>query len=277
MFLFLKSNLSKQSKCAIRVQSQMRAFLFLGALLFCLSGCAGFSTYYYQPLAGLQRPIAIDIKKRNFSQLKINLNCVFSKEFSKSDSSFVCEKLQNSLVAQGAEVKIISDENDADKEEEKNEKSDNASKSDSDKKNKNNLAEKLADIPQEYRIDVDSKEIFRDRNTWMWALAIPSFTFFPVKEEYVSRATLRIVNPKGFLLATDYLDARFIRYISIPYAGMNLLLNWLFRSPDEKVSAETLHLRLSEDFYGQLSQIILNAQKREQLWLMAPRSDVGLK
>ena len=79
------------------------------------------------------------------------------------------------------------------------------------------------------------------------------------------------------MLATDYLDARFIRYISIPYAGMNLLLNWLFRSPEEKISEETLHLRLSEDFYGQLSQIILNAQKREQLWLMAPRADVGLK
>ncbi len=65
-----------------------------------LMGCVN----VYQPISGLQRPVAIDMGYANFEGLRVTLQCVPGEVLDRKDSRKLCRHLGALFTNQGAEV-----------------------------------------------------------------------------------------------------------------------------------------------------------------------------
>jgi hypothetical protein len=71
-----------------------------------------------------------------------------------------------------------------------------------------------------------------------------------------------IHDSSGFVLATDSMQGRFVRYSGAAIWFANWVLDLGFRSENEKLSGDSAARHFSNDFYGQLSQLVFNAHVR---------------
>lgn len=189
----------------------------------------------YHPISGLHRPIALDMSYANFENLTIALQCQPGEVVNQNQARALCRKLKSLFENQGAQVKL------------KGAKGSAAPATDSNDSSEGNDAGKLSAPPgTALTIRLSSRLLHEDTT---------SYLFFDVTTGYTFAQDVTITDESGFLLIREHLTGRLIQRMGLS-----------FSSGQED---------FSKDFYGQVSQLTLNAQMRRQVLLESVQQQVG--
>jgi hypothetical protein len=183
--------------------------------------------------------------------LKITVNCLEGEILNASAATALCNKVSALLENQGAKVETNTVRT--------------LGKKLTVQDNNGSNADKNSDLT----VILSAQTLVINRNTWMWAISIPTFTLFPVAAEYVMQQQVEILDSTGFMITQDAFQARFIRYFGIGYWTTNKLLNLIARDPEDEISDQKIRDSFSRDFYGNLSQTLFNAKMRLEVLRMA--------
>ncbi|MFT7519947.1 MAG: hypothetical protein ACI9MC_002091 [Kiritimatiellia bacterium] len=209
-----------------------------------LPGFSGCVVHIYQPLSGLHRPVVVDPGVRNFEDLSLTVRCLGGEHLSRQDNLTLCRRVSSLFESQGATV-VTADSVGVPFDRLREPTSD-----DSD--------EPVTDLVLELR----SRRLEQRRPLLSWVACAMTFTIVPAIDEEIFAQDITIRDGDGFLLVQDSLKGRIIRRYGVgPWAG-NKLLDWLVRDDDEKLGGDAAEEDLSEDLYGQLTQMVYNAKMR---------------
>ncbi len=202
-----------------------------------LSGSACITVY--QPLTGLQRPIAVDPQLANFEGLRLRLSCAKNDFVSKSQADTLCRKVTTLFANQGASVETEDDLP---------------------------LLEEGEAAPPgpayDLYVELTARQLHEEGNTLNWVLCFATGTIVPAVSEYTFAQDITVRDAEGAVLASDTLTARFVRYFGGGIWWVNTMLDWFVREDEDELSDEALERDFSKDFYGQLSQLVFNARIR---------------
>lgn len=198
------------------------------ALAVCwLGGCAT----VYQPLSGLHRPVAIDTRYANFTDLGIALQCLPGPLLNQGQARLLCRKLQRVFENQGATVRTRTSLGRPSAEDEKQEGPDR-------------LLAPTASTPAPGSAPVANSELtIRLRTRVIHKKKTYYFIFWGLLTDYTFAQDVHITDENGFLLAQGELTGRLVKRLR-------------FKGNDKE---------FSKDFYDQLSQLALNAKLRRQI------------
>lgn len=206
-----------------------------------LSGCVTI----YQPLSGLQTPRVVDYEVENFPNLKLRVHCPGKDLLDSDEAQKLCQRVEQLFLNQGAEVEIV----------------DLAGTPLDDE-----APEASKTIDREaLTLELSARSLGKNTSLLMWTFSILTFTLVPGMSEYSFVQDVRIRDAQGALLATAELKGRFVRFFGLGYWASNGLANWWFRDDDEDLNDAAFRRRLSQDLYGQLSQLVFNAQLRQRV------------
>lgn len=222
-----------------------------GLLMLLGSGCIT----VYQPMVGLQRPVAIDTHAANFQGMRLEVNCNRNDYLWEDEAELLCARAAKLLSNQGATVKTrVEGAGPSDEEQDEDDRVVARARA------KQQQAPRDRDV--DLRIDLTAREVHEERNSFMWLASIASFTIVPGMSEYTFAQEVTIRDGQGFLLATDTWQARFVRYFGVAVWGINFILDRTVRKASDKVTGDVAEQEFSRDFYRQLSQQVLNAKTR---------------
>ena len=224
----------------------LRCIGLLGMLL--LPGCVT----VYQPLVSLQRPTVINPELNNFDGVKLMIRCLPSDYTDSGDSEVLCSNMRGLFEAQGAKVEVEVPESD--------------------------LPERdPSAVKADLVIELKSKEMHSENSALLWILCYASATLIPAVTEATFSQDVVLRDTDGFLLASDVLQGRFIRYFGLGFWGINSLMDLIVRSPEEKLTGSATPKKdFSRDFYAQLSQLTFQARMRSMvLRSFDPNAKVG--
>lgn len=189
------------------------------ALALAMAGCVT----VYQPLSGLNRPVALDPGLANFADTSIALRCVPGGALTEGEADTLCRKVSQLFENQGARVTIesVGRIDDAIEAAEATEATEAAGAS-------------------ALRVELRAEVVHRDAHSvlfgpladWIWGYTA----------DYTVRQEVRIKGADGFLLAQETLTGRFVQRLGF------------FSDADED---------FSRDYYGRLSQLALDARVRQ--------------
>jgi len=212
--------------------------LALGMLLICLfGGCVT----VYQPLVGLQRPTVVDPQQDNFAGQKIRVRCLPEQNLNSKQAQVLCTKISTMFSNQGAIVQTVVPSERGTSELEDN--------------------EGLPDLT----IDTKVRLVAEQSSVLLVVASVWTLTLVPQIAEYTFDHEVTIRDRDGFALVTATLSARFIRYFGAGVWAVNGLLDWLVRSPDEKLGGNVGSQDFSRDLYRQLSQLAFTANMRARV------------
>ena len=229
----------------------MRAVPFISGLaLALLSGCVT----VYQPMVGLQRPVAIDTSAANLNGLRLEVTCNRGEYLWEDEAEQLCTRASKLFTNQGAIVrtKVEGAEN--------NEEEEDLLGAPRQKAPKGAVAPLAPDV--DLRVDLTAREVRDERNTLMWILSFGTATLVPAMSEYTFAQDVTVRDSHGFLLAGEVWQARFIRYVGVAVWGLNWLLDKTVRNRAEQVTGDAVERDFSRDYYRQLSQLVFNAKMR---------------
>jgi len=211
--------------------------VWLALVLACGSGCI---VRVYQPMSGLHDPIVVDPRAPNFKDVRLTVHCVPGDYLTRSETSALCRKVGTLFENQGAVVRTVDSVGRADDELQDGEK---------------RAIEPTTDLTLELR----SRKVHKSNHPLSWALTIASFTALPGVSEYTFAQDVSIRDESGFLLVSDSLKGRVIRRFGFgPWLG-NALAD-IAKEKGERITGGASDRDLSEDMYGQLSQMTFNAK-----------------
>jgi len=98
-----------------------------------------------------------------------------------------------------------------------------------------------------------------------WVLCWASATLIPALTEYTFAQDIKILDGDGFLLASDTLQARFVRYFGLAAWGFNGLADLLWRPDSEELTGKSMVRSFTRDYYGHLSQLAFHARMRSMV------------
>lgn len=199
-----------------------------------LSGCMT----VYQPLVSLQRPVSIDPQAPNFEGLRLHVRCVPGDYLKFEDAVRLCRHLRTLFTNQGAQVDTEVPRNGA-----------------------SGRGWEDAARP-DLVIDLRSRLLHEDNNSLLWGISWLTFTLVPAIEEDTFSQEVTIRDADGFLLASDVMQGRFVRYFGLGVWGVNAALDLLVRPESERLTGDEANRDFSRDFYGQLSQLAFHARMR---------------
>lgn len=201
------------------------------------SGCVT----VYQPLVSLQRPVVVDHRQTNFEGLKLLVRCVPGDAMPPADAETLCRNVGTLFRNQGAEVDHeVPREGRGSRFDEEEEK-------------------------PELIMDIRSRLLHDEDSGALSILSGLTFTLIPTIEEQSFAQDVTIRDGSGSLLASDSLQARFVRYYGAGVWGINALLDVLVRPKEDELTGNVASEDFSRDFYGQLSQLMFNARIRSQV------------
>ncbi len=205
-----------------------------------LSGCVS----VYQPLVSLQRPVVLDPELANFEGLKLLVRCHQSDYLDYLDAQRLCGKVRTMFANQGAGVEVdVVRRSGAGSAAVAEEPSSPAAKPD-------------------LILELKSRLVHSENSKLLWGICFISFTLVPAITEYTFSQEVAIRDPEGFLLASDELQGRFVRYFGAGTWVVNKTLDWLVRAEPDKLTGSAVNQDFSKDFYGQLSQLAFHARMR---------------
>ena len=218
------------------------------ALCFLATGCV----QTYQPMTGLHRPIVVDTKAANLVDMSVTVHCVPGDKLGPQDAARLCRSVGALFTNQGAQVRTVSEATlrTADALDSLGAAGDSSSGA-------------------ELIVELRSRRVHESNDPLLWLLCYSTFTFVPAVTEFSFAQDVTIRDGDGFLLVTDTLEGRLIRRFGISVWAGNKLLDWLWREDGEKLTKEAANLDLSDDLYGQLSQLVFNAKMQQQVLLEA--------
>ncbi|MGC4120594.1 MAG: hypothetical protein QM765_39645 [Myxococcales bacterium] len=201
----------------------------------------------YQPLVSLQRPVAIDTTANNFSGQHILLRCAKNDYLDRGDARRLCRKVQTLFTNQGATVEFEA----------------------GGKNEKDVAAAVVAPAPPTAKpdliVELTSRLVHSDNSPLLWILSIASATLIPALTEYTFAEDIKILDGDGALLASDTLQARFMRYFGLAAWGFNGLADLLWRPDSEALTGKAMVRNFTRDYYGQLSQLAFHAHMRSRV------------
>ncbi len=217
----------------------LRIFKRLGlplALAGSLCGCVT----VYQPLVALQRPAVINPELNNFEGLRLMVRCLPSDYTDTGDSEVLCQNIRTLFANQGAEVELEVPEGDLPTREEPAARPDLV-------------------------LELTSRAVHSENSSLQWLLFYASATLIPAVTEETFAQEVVLRDADGFLLGSDSLQGRFIRYVGLGYWGINALIDLIVRPKDEQLTGNAAKADFSKDFYGQLSQLAFHARMKQKV------------
>lgn len=203
------------------------------------SGCLTVTSY--QPLVSLQRPVVVDPQVANFEGQSVLVRCVPGDALPPADAQSLCRKLGTLFRNQGAQVEMQVPRNGG------------GGGGDDD--------EKKADLV----LDVKSRLLHDEDSTLLTWISASTLTLVPTYQEQSFAQDVTIRDSSGSLLASDSLQSRFVTYGGLGVWAVNWILDLLIRPPEEELTGDVAKKEFSKDLYGQLSQLMFNAQVRSRV------------
>ena len=210
------------------------------ALLLLLAGLGSGCVTVYQPQLSLQRPVVIDTEVGNFDGLKMLLRCVPGEYQDEFEARKLCNNLRPLFVNQGAQVKV-------------------------EVPAKRGLPREDKDARPDLIVDLNARLLHEESSPIYWFFSLATFTLLPAIHDFTFAQDIVVRDTNGFVLATDSLQGRFVRYFGLG----SLLFIWIpdliYRARSEKLSGTSQQEEFSRDFHGQLSQIVFHARMRSMV------------
>lgn len=226
---------------ALRAPRHLAAFAALFSVLG-LATIAGGCITVYQPLRSIQRPVAIDPQMRNLVGVRLSLYCIPGGDVDRSGAKLLCRRVDTLLAQQGATVVTFDD----------------------------GAVEEPGDgNATDLHVELRARLLHKEKNNFLFVLSYMTATLVPAYSEYSFAQDVTIRDSTGFLLASTSLEARFVRYFGVGIWGLNWLLDRLVREEPEKVGGRSANRDFSRDFYGQISQLVFNAENRRRVLTVA--------
>jgi hypothetical protein len=209
----------------------LRLLTLLAAVV---SGCVT----VYQPLVSLQRPVAVDPQLANLQGQRLLVRCVLGPYLAVDDAQRLCLKVRNLFAVQGAEVEL----------EIPGEETPGGSVE--------------AAFRPDLTLELRSRLMHEQNSSLLWILSAMTFTLVPTIAEVTFAQEVTIRDRTGFVLASDSLEGRFVRYFGLGVWGVNKTLDLLVREEDEELTGNVADQEFTQDFYRQLSQLAFDARMR---------------
>jgi hypothetical protein len=218
-------------------RARLRRAWRLAPLLALLPGCVT----VYQPLRALQRPAAVDPRLGNFEGVRLHVRCFPGEALDASDAEGLCRKVGALFRTQGAEVDARVP------------------------RGGGGLLGEAGEAPPDLVVDVRSRLLHTRDSPLLWALSFATFTLVPAVTESSFAQDVSVRDRDGALLASDSLQARFVRYFGAGVWASNWVLDVAVRPPEDDLTGDVANRDFSRDFYAQLSQLAFNARVRSQV------------
>lgn len=248
--------------------------LTLALLLALTTGC----TTVYHPLSGLHAPVVVDPGVGNFPDLRIVVHCVPRDLLTKSAGA-LCQRVQQVFENQGAEVRTVTSANRTEADTRFEVPAPPASKTAESKASK--PADPKAKKPKpppalrpDLIVELRGRHLHERTHYTMWVLSFFTLTLAPGISENIFVQEVLIRDDRGNLLVSGELKGRIVRYFGLGYWVSSKLINLIARDDEEDQNDDNLKRMLSEDLYGQLSQMVFNANMRRKV-LNAPGTESG--
>jgi hypothetical protein len=218
----------------------------VGLVLALTSVSSGCIVRVYQPLSGLHAPVVVDPQAENLSDVRLAVTCLSGDFLSRQETLGLCRKMEALFEIQGAEVTLV-DSGSA------------FSQSDEVSASSESDVEAVARPRTDLSLELRSREIHKSVNPLSWVLSIGTFTVLPAVSDSTFAQDVVIRDETGFLLVSDSLQGRVIRRFGVGSWLGNAIAD-LGREKEAKLSAGSAERDLSQDLYGQISQLVFNAK-----------------
>jgi len=235
---------------------RVRLLPLLWLLASATSGCV---VHTYQAISGLPGPVIVDPLASNFEDVHLTVNCASGEYLSRFEASKLCDRVGTLFENQGAIVTTVGPQGPFEL--------------------GGDTPLDEADGPQIVRtdmtLDISAQQIHKANYPLSWALCIASFTLLPGVSETTFAQDVTIRDGEGFLLSRERMKGRMVRrFGGGPWAG-NVLLDWVFRDKEDRLTGRAFEEDLSSDLYSQLSQMLFNAKMQREVLL--PVAEVGIE
>lgn len=213
----------------------------------------------YQPVASLQRPVTVDPSAPNLDGLRLLVRCIPSEGADQSESDELCQNMSQLYSNQGAKVSTeVPDEEGIGV--------NRTEAQDAEEWAQPGQAAKGKDPSKpDLIIELKARRVHGENSPVLWALCIATFTLVPAITEATFAQDVMIRDAEGFLLASETLQARFIRYFGLAFWGINGLLDLIVRPKGEGLTGNNHNRDFSKDFHGQMSQLAFHAVLRQRI------------
>lgn len=205
----------------------------------CASGC---TTVVYQPLKGLQRPVALEPRAGTFTGLSLDVTCLQGDSLERQDAERVCRHVRRLFADQGAVVRT----------------STKLGAGAFEKEARDPFATKL-------KLDLQARHHRLEAPGWGWFVSLYTATLVPAVSEETFVQDVRVRDEAGFLLGAETWQGRFVEYWGLGYSALNYALDHTVRAKDEMVTDDNAQKDFSRDFDRQLTQLLYNARVRAEL------------
>ncbi len=226
------------------------------ALCLALLGCGPVTgcVKVYQPVSGLHRPVVVDPQLANFQDVRLTVYCPPGELVDPEEARALCRKVGTLFENQGARVSSYTTDRRL---------GDDPLGGDPTAGGGDEPGEPA---PTDLIMELRGRQVHQATNQLSWLLFIGTFTLVPAVSEFTFAQDVVIRDESGFLLLSDTLQGRIIRYSGAGTYFSNKLLDWFWREEEDKLLVDDMpHSDLSADFYGQLSQLLFNAKLRWQV------------
>lgn len=221
---------------ASRLQPEPAVRSGLVLLALAMTGCVT----VYQPLVGLQRPIAVDPQAPdNFSATRVLVRCHPAEGV---EADVLCRNLRSSLSKQGAQVttEVV-------------------------RPSGKISASAQSEAAPQFVIDVTSKLVHQKDEPLLQLLNIVSLTLVPAISETTYGQEFRIRDAQGFVLAQQSFQERFVQSFGLGVWVLNGLIDLLIRPKSEQVTGDGYKEEFTRDLHGHLAQLLHNAKVRARV------------
>jgi hypothetical protein len=224
-----------------------RAVGVVVALQIVASGCVA----VYQPMSGLHRPVVVDPQVANLQDVRLTVHCVPKDFLDEKGAAVLCRKVATLFENQGAEVHTITTVSRfGDPEDEELDEPE---------------TRPAVPPPTDLTVELRARRLHSAYNPLLWVLCIGTLTLVPTFGEYTFVQEVEVRDASGFLLASDSLKGRLVRYFGLGAWAGNKLLDLVWREEEDELTGDRVREHLSKDLYGQLSQIVFNAKMQWQV------------
>ncbi|MCB9761283.1 MAG: hypothetical protein H6739_15685 [Alphaproteobacteria bacterium] len=211
---------------------------WLGLVALLLGGCV----HVYQPMAGLQQPVVVDTRSPNLGDVRVTVRCFPGELLNDHEAGSLCDKVGTLFELQGAQVTVATD-----------------------------LREPMDGPPQaaeeddpvdwiDLIVELRARELHRSNDPIRWAICAVTYTLVPAVTEATFTQEVVVKDGSGFLLASESMTGRLVRYFGLGAWVGNAVLNLMVRDRQDRIFPGTASEDLTNDMYRQLSQTVYNAK-----------------
>jgi hypothetical protein len=204
----------------------------------------------YQPVSGLNRPVVLDLGVANFQDLELTIHCPPGELIDPEEARDLCRKVGVLFENQGARVTTSS-----------------SAGRFGDEALDHSLEDQPAAAPVQPTtgliLELQAHQVHEKNHHLTWLMCAATFSIVPAVAEFTFAQEVTVRDNTGFLLVSDTLEGRIVRYGGAGYWLSNKALDLWSRDKTDRIIADGRpHADVSADFYAQLSQLVFNAKMR---------------